>query len=131
MATIIRKEERDFQPNPGKIDKFRLQTDAARDKHGVQSEYLNFDIRQLDPGQYNAAYHFHRYAEELFFILTGSVTLRTPDGLEVVNDGDMLFFEAGESGAHQLIIIPTRPVHTLISALISVMTSANIPIRTR
>ncbi len=102
MATIIRKEERDFQPNPGKIDGFRLFTDISRTRNGVDPKYLNFDVRRLDPGQYNAPYHFHRYAEELFLILSGTATLRTPDGLETVAEGDILFFEAGESGAHQL-----------------------------
>ena len=102
MATIIRKEERDFQPNPGKIDGFRLFTDISRKQKGVEPQYLNFDLRRLDPGQYNAPYHFHRYAEELFMILSGSATLRTPAGLETVAQGDILFFEAGESGAHQL-----------------------------
>lgn len=31
MATIIKNEEKDFQPNPNKIDGFRLLTDRARD----------------------------------------------------------------------------------------------------
>ena len=102
MATIIRKEERDFQPNPGKIDGFRLFTDISRARKGIDPQYLNFDLRRLGPGQYNAPYHFHRYAEELFLILSGSATLRTPGGLETVAEGDLLFFETGESGAHQL-----------------------------
>lgn len=102
MATIIRKEERDFQPNPGKVDGFRLLTDISRIRKGIAPQYLNFDLRRLDSGQYNAPYHFHRYAEELFLILSGSATLRTPAGLETVAAGDILFFEAGESGAHQL-----------------------------
>ena len=102
MATIIRKEDRDFQPNPGKIDKFRLFTDVSRKIKGVHPTWLNFDLRKLPPKQYNAAYHFHRYAEELFLILSGSATLRTPEGLSVVQEGDMIFFESGEKGAHQL-----------------------------
>jgi len=102
MATIIRKEERDFQPNPDKIDGFRLFTDISRERKGISPQYLNFDMRQLTPHQYNAPYHFHRYAEELFLIISGSATLRTPAGLDIVNEGDILFFEAGESGAHQL-----------------------------
>jgi len=102
MATIIRKEDRDFQPNPGKIDKFRLFTDVSREIKGVHPTWLNFDLRKLPPKQYNAAYHFHRYAEELFMILSGSATLRTPEGLSVVQEGDMIFFESGEKGAHQL-----------------------------
>lgn len=102
MATIIRREERDFRPNPDKIDGFRLFTDISRKQKGVDPQYLNFDLRRLDPGQYNAPYHFHRYAEELFLILSGSATLRTTAGLEIVTEGDILFFEAGENGAHQL-----------------------------
>lgn len=102
MATIIRKEERDYRPNPNKIDGFRLFTDISRTRKGIDPNWLNFDLRRLDPGECNAPYHFHRYAEELFFLLSGSATLRTPDGLEVVHEGDILFFEAGESGAHQL-----------------------------
>lgn len=35
-------------------------------------------------------------------IVSGSATLRTPTGLEIVNAGDLIFFEIGETGAHQL-----------------------------
>ncbi len=66
-------------------------------------------MRQLNPDQYCAAYHFHRYAEELFMILSGSATLRTPKGLEVVTSGDLIFFEKGETGAHQLYNHTTEP----------------------
>ena len=102
MATIIRKEERDFQQHPGRMDGWRLMTDMSRQKRGLNPQYLNFDMRELPPHQYNSCYHFHRFAEELFLMLTGSATLRTPEGLTVVHQGDMLFFEAGETGAHQL-----------------------------
>lgn len=102
MATILKSKDRDFQPNKNKVDNFRLFTDISRMKKNVNPEYLNFDVRQLNPGQYCAAYHFHRYAEELFMIISGSATLRTPKGLEVVGNGDIIFFEKGEAGAHQL-----------------------------
>ncbi len=102
MPTIIRSEEHDYQPNPNKIDGFRLLSDISRVKKGIVPKYLNFDFRQLNPKQYSAPYHFHRFAEELFFILSGAATLRTSNGLDVVGAGDLLFFEAGEAGAHQL-----------------------------
>jgi uncharacterized cupin superfamily protein len=35
-------------------------------------------------------------------IISGSATLRTPNGLEIVSHGDLIFFEMGETGAHQL-----------------------------
>ena len=42
-------------------------------------------------------------------IVSGSATLRTPKGLEIVNSGDLLFFEIGETGAHQLHNHTTEP----------------------
>ena len=102
MATIIKNEEKDFQPNPNKIDGFRLLTDKTREQKGINPQWLNFDMRQLNPGECNAAYHFHRYAEELFVIQQGSAQLRTPQGIETIHSGDIIFFESGETGAHQL-----------------------------
>lgn len=102
MATILKSNQREFKENPNKIDNFRLLSDVSRIKKGIKPQNLNFDLRQLNPGQFSAPYHFHRYAEELFMITSGSATLRTPNGLEVVNSGDLIFFEIGETGAHQL-----------------------------
>lgn len=102
MATILKSDNREFQESPNKIDNYRIFTDVSRIKKGLNPENLNFDLRQLNPGEFSAPYHFHRYAEELFMILSGSATLRTPNGLEIVNNGDLIFFEKGKTGAHQL-----------------------------
>lgn len=109
MATVLKPNQREFQESPNKIDNYRIFTDISRIKKGINPENLNFDVRQLNPDQYSAPYHFHRFAEELFLILSGSATLRTPKGLEIVNSGDMIFFEKGETGAHQLYNHTTVP----------------------
>ena len=83
MAKILKSNQREFQESPNKIDKFRIFTDISRAKNGINPQNLNFDLRQLNPGQYSAPYHFHRYSEELFMIISGSATLRTPDGFDV------------------------------------------------
>jgi len=101
MATILKNEERDFQEDPNKIDYYRLFSDVTRKKKCLNPKNLNFDLRLLNPGQYSAPYHSHRFAEELFMIISGSMTLRTPNGLDVVSTGDLVFFEMGDSGAHQ------------------------------
>ena len=80
MATIIHSQERDYQPYPGRIDGFRLLTDMSRQQRGINPQWL----------------------EEMFLILEGRATLRTPQGLTEVVEGDIIFFEAGETGAHQL-----------------------------
>ncbi len=102
MATIFKSTLREFKEDANKIDFFRILSDASIKQRGLKTQNLNFDLRRLNPGQYSAPYHFHRYAEELFMLISGSATLRTPNGLEVVNSGDLLFFEVGETGAHQL-----------------------------
>jgi uncharacterized cupin superfamily protein len=101
--------ERELKEDPGKIDSFRIFSDISIAKKGIKPQNLNFDLRQLNPGQYCAAYHFHRYAEELFMLISGSATLRTPKGLEIVESGDLIFFEKGETGAHQLYNHTTEP----------------------
>jgi uncharacterized cupin superfamily protein len=102
MAIILKQENRDFKEDPNKIDNFRLFSDVSRSRAGVYPKNLNFDLRLLNPGQFSAPYHFHRFAEELFMIIAGFSTLRTPEGYNIVSTGDIIFFEMGESGAHQL-----------------------------
>lgn len=109
MATILKSKEREFIEDPNKVDNFRILSDVSRLKNGIQPQNLNFDLRQLNPGQYSTPYHFHRFAEELFMIVSGSATLRSTNGLEVVQTGDLLFFEMGETGAHQLFNHTTEP----------------------
>jgi uncharacterized cupin superfamily protein len=101
MAKILKCADREFKEDANKIDNFRLFSDTSRIKNGINPKNLNFDLRQLNPGQFSAPFHFHRFAEELFMIISGSMTLRTFDGLEKVETGDLIFCEMGESGAHQ------------------------------
>jgi uncharacterized cupin superfamily protein len=66
------------------------------------SKYLHFDIRSLPPGKFSYPYHFHRNAEELFIIFEGEATLRSPKGFNKLTKGDVIFFEEGPCGTHQL-----------------------------
>jgi len=68
----------------------------------VKSKNLKFDIRILEAGKYSYPYHSHRNAEEMFVILEGEALLRTPEGIKNVKAGDVIFFEMGPDGAHQL-----------------------------
>jgi uncharacterized cupin superfamily protein len=42
-------------------------------------------------------------------VISGSMTLRSPNGLEIVKTGDMVFFEMGETGAHQFFNHGSEP----------------------
>ena len=97
MATIIKQNDRDYQPHPGRMEGWRLMTDMSRQKKGLNPQYLNFDMRELLPHQYNAAYHFHRYAEELFMMTSGSATLRTPSAEIFRKDQNVAYFDGEEN----------------------------------
>jgi uncharacterized cupin superfamily protein len=101
MATVLKCDKREFKEDTNKIDNFRLFSDVSRIKKGIKPENLNFDLRLLNPSQFSSPYHFHRNAEELFMVISGSMTMRSPNGLEIISTGDIVFFEKGECGAHQ------------------------------
>jgi uncharacterized cupin superfamily protein len=101
MPTIIKPETHEFKLDPKSLKDFGLKTLSPRLGEMVKSKYLVFDIRELDPGMYSFPYHFHRNSEEMMMILSGSFTLRTPEGFSIINKGELVFFEMGESGAHQ------------------------------
>jgi uncharacterized cupin superfamily protein len=112
MAKIFRASDRRFEENPGRVDGFRLASDAAMVSgmaavRGTEAQTLgagslNFDVRRLDPGELSSLYHFHRHAEEIFMIVSGAATLRAPDGMHSLQAGDIAFFGTGAGGAHQL-----------------------------
>ncbi len=109
MARILKYADREFKEDADKVDNFRLFSDTSRIKNDINPKNLNFDLRQLNPGQFSAPFHFHRFAEELFMVASGSMTLRTFNGLEIVKTGDVVFCEMGESGAHQFYNHGTEP----------------------
>ena len=102
MPSIINTNELEFVKNESALEEFKLNTLMPRLGSTFNSKHFTIDIRSLDPDKYSFPYHFHRNAEELIYILSGSCTLRTNDGLKVLNKGDIAFFEIGETGAHQL-----------------------------
>ena len=65
-------------------------------------------VYEIPPGKSAYPYHYHLKNEETFFILKGQGLLRSSEGERMVRPGDLLFFPAGEEGAHKL----TNPSET-------------------
>ena len=101
MATIIKPAELEYGNNPSAPTQFDLQTVQPRLAKMTDAKQLTFDIRRLNPGKYSFPYHFHRNSEELMYVISGEMTVRTPEKLEVIHVGEMVFFELGETSAHQ------------------------------
>jgi len=59
-------------------------------------------VYEIPPEKSAYPYHYHTMNEEIFYIISGSGVLRTPDGERRIAAGDLLFFPADERGAHKL-----------------------------
>lgn len=55
---------------------------------------------ELLPGNFAYGYHYHESNEEVFYIISGTGIVRTPQGEISVTAGDAITFPAGPDGAH-------------------------------
>jgi uncharacterized cupin superfamily protein len=101
MAKIFRRNDMPMEKNKSRIPEFSWRSSPPLADLS-NAKYLHFDIRSLPPGKFSYPYHFHRNAEELFVIFEGEATLRSPEGFDKLSKGDVIFFEEGPSGTHQL-----------------------------
>ena len=101
MPLTHRLSEIELRKNNSSIPHFSWKSSLPLEEIS-KSKYLHFDIKSLFPGKFSYPYHFHRNAEELFIILEGEATLRSPEGYQTISKGDIIFFEEGSSGTHQL-----------------------------
>jgi len=59
-------------------------------------------------------YHYHVGNEEWLIVVSGTPTLRTPDGERRLVEGDVVAFPEGEAGAHTLTNATDEPVRVAI-----------------
>lgn len=67
-------------------------------------------VYEIPPGKSAYPYHYHVKDEEVFYIISGEGALRTPQGQRAVRAGELIFFPAGEGGAHKLTNTGTEPL---------------------
>lgn len=54
----------------------------------------------VGPGNAAYGYHYHESVEEVFYVISGQGSVRTPKGELSVKAGDAICFPTGEGGAH-------------------------------
>ena len=75
---------------------------------------LAASVYELDPGAVGSPWHVHHANEELLFVLSGTPTLRSPDGTELLSAGATVAFPRGQAGAHSLVNRSDAPVRYLV-----------------
>ena len=76
---------------------------------------LGLTVIELPAGQTQCPYHFHHGNEEFLLVLSGSPTLRAPDGERQLERGDFVHFPSGPNGAHQVFNRADEPARYLIA----------------
>lgn len=77
-------------------------------------ENLGVSLYEIEPGNSSAPYHWHAANEEMVIVLSGTPTLRTPEGERELAEGEVVAFRRGEEGAHKLTNHSDAPVRVLI-----------------
>jgi len=64
----------------------------------------------IPPGKSNYPYHYHTANEEVYYIISGQGTLRTPESKKIVSEGDVIVMPANDKGAHRLTNTSSIPL---------------------
>ena len=75
---------------------------------------LGATLHELPPGATAHPYHFHYASEEMMVVLSGRPTLRTPEGFEELEPGEVVAHPRGPEGAHQVTNRGDEPVRFLM-----------------
>ena len=75
---------------------------------------LGASVYELDPGAVGSPLHVHHANEELLLVLAGTLSLRGPDGTQLLPAGAVVSFPRGQAGAHSLVNRSNAPVRYLV-----------------
>jgi uncharacterized cupin superfamily protein len=99
--------------------------DSENDRDGYRHKVTAFGKRlgasllggslyELPPGEKTWPYHYEEGAEEWLLVVSGQPTLRSPDGMQKLEPGDVAVFAEGPGGAHQVINETNEPVRIVL-----------------
>jgi len=84
----------------------------SRKRLGDAAGLTQFGINQvtLAPGAASALRHWHTHEDELVYVVSGELTLRTDIGDQLLSAGMAAGFPAGEANGHQLVNLSQQSV---------------------
>jgi uncharacterized cupin superfamily protein len=74
---------------------------------------LGGSLYELPPGEKTWPYHYEQGCEEWLLVVSGKPTLRSPDGEQQLEPGDVAVFPEGPTGAHQVSNETGEPVRVV------------------
>jgi len=71
-------------------------------------------LYELPPGQASFPYHYEYGCEEWLLVVTGTPTLRDPEGAHRLGPGDLVCFPDGPAGAHRIVNEGAEPSRVML-----------------
>ncbi|MBO4921146.1 MAG: cupin domain-containing protein [Lachnospiraceae bacterium] len=99
-----------YDPNGEHKRKFGFKKSNVTAPYKTGEGQLTVNFYTLMPGQSNYPYHQHFGREEVFYIISGTATMKTSHGDVEVKEGDVISVPANENGGHMLTNNSTEPV---------------------
>lgn len=99
-----------YAPNDEHRRSFEFQRGNVVSPYKSGEGKLTINFYTLQPGKSNYPYHQHFGREEVFFIISGTATLKTPKGDIEVSEGDVIVMPPNENGAHMLTNTSNEPL---------------------
>jgi uncharacterized cupin superfamily protein len=81
--------------------------------HAFEADKLGASLIEYLPHADGGPLHMHYGVEEMFFVLSGTLTVRTPEGEEELSPGDVVYFPEGRAGLHTFSNPTHEPVRML------------------
>jgi uncharacterized cupin superfamily protein len=80
----------------------------------IGGKHLAGTLAELAPGQKLAPYHWEAAQEEWVIVLSGTPSVRTPEGTHELRPGDVACFARGPAGAHQVLNASDAPARVIM-----------------
>ena len=81
--------------------------------HPFETDMLGASLIELLPGAPGGPLHMHYGVEEMFFVLAGTPSVRTPEGEEALRPGDVVYFPEGRDGLHDFSNPADQPARVI------------------
>ena len=114
-----------FAYDPDDAEGFRSGHVPLRPELGARQ--TGATVYELPPGEAVCPYHYEYGEEEWVLVLTGSPSVRTPEGTEHLEPLEMAFFPKGPDGAHQIRNETNEPVRVLMWSTVVTPTATAYP----
>jgi len=98
--------------NEQERDGYRHRATAIGKRLGA--ELLGASLYELPPGEATWPYHYEHGPEEWLLVVAGRPTLRTPEGEQQLEPGDVVAFAQGPDGAHKVANPTSENVRVVI-----------------